>query len=126
MNDQLQKAVIMYQTARSNNATQTKDLGEAFKLCTAFLDQRKESPDENNAFETLIGEIGRLAAQFGQTQLAQECYQRASNSRYPLGRMHAILINAELSLSSNPSPEERADIIAICSHCIPLAISSEK
>ena len=121
LNDQLQKAVIMYQSARSNNATQTKDLGEAFKICTTYLDSKKETPDENNAFETLIGEIGRLAAQFGQTQLAQECYQRASNARYPLGRCHAILINAELAFANDPSPDERADVIATCSHCMSLA-----
>ena len=121
MNDQLQKAVILYQGARSNNATQTKDLGEAFKICTTFLDAKKESPDENNAFETLVGEIGRLAAQFGQTQLAQDCYQRASNARHPLGRLHAFLINAELAFATNPSPDERADVIATCSNCMSLA-----
>ena len=33
LNEQLQKAVIMYQVARSNNATTTKDVSELLKIC---------------------------------------------------------------------------------------------
>ncbi|EAY09523.1 hypothetical protein TVAG_102720 [Trichomonas vaginalis G3] len=121
MNDQLQKAVILYQGARSNNQTQTKDLAEAFKICTTFLDTKKDVPEETACFEILSGEIGRLAAQFGQTQLAQECAQRASGARAALARIHAILINAQLALDQQMSPDEIADVVSTCAHCMSLA-----
>lgn len=121
INDQLQKAVILYQGARSNNQVQTKDLAEAFKICTTFLDNKKDSPEDTACFEVLVGEIGRLAAQFNQTQLAQECAQRASGARAALGRIHAILINAQLALDHQMSPDETAEVVSTCAHCMSLA-----
>jgi hypothetical protein len=52
LNEQLQKAVVMYQAVRSNNATTSKDLAEVLKICPTFLESRKETSDE-----TAVGDI---------------------------------------------------------------------
>lgn len=122
LNEQLQKAVVMYQTARSNNATSTKDLAEVLKICLAFLESKKEANEETFEAEIIIGETGRLAAQFGQTQVAEECQAKASTARSQIARLHATLISAELMLSSDPTPEERAEMINNCNHAMSLAM----
>ncbi|OHT01444.1 hypothetical protein TRFO_31773 [Tritrichomonas foetus] len=122
LNEQLQKAVIMYQTARSNNATTTKDLGEVLKTCLAFLETKKEPNEETYEAEIIIGETGRLAAQFNQPQVAEECHAKASSARSPIARIHALLITAELSLTKQLPPNERAEIINSCNHAMSLAM----
>jgi len=43
LNEQLQKAVVLYQSCRSNNATNGKDLQEALKICMTYLDTKKRN-----------------------------------------------------------------------------------
>lgn len=111
LNEQLQKAIVMYQTARSNNATVTKDLAEALKVLTTYLDSKKEYNAESEVAEIVIGEIGRLAAQFKQDQVAQDCLVRAQGGRSQIGHFHAYLIQAELGLNSKLKHEERLELI---------------
>ncbi|OHT08371.1 hypothetical protein TRFO_23215 [Tritrichomonas foetus] len=122
LNESLQKAVVLYQSARSNNATTTKDLAEVFKICVAFLETKKEPNEETYEAEIIIGETGRLAAQFGQTQLAEDCQAKASSARSPNARLHANLTNAELALNRHPTQEERAEIVNNCNHVMSLAM----
>ncbi|KAK8853878.1 Cfap46p [Tritrichomonas musculus] len=122
LNEQLQKAVVMYQTARSNNATATKDLAEVLKICLAFLENKKEANEETFVAEIIIGETGRLAAQFGQTQIAEECQAKSASARSQIARLHSTLISAELALKSNPTPVERSEIINNCNHIMSLAM----
>lgn len=122
LNEQLQKAVIMYQTARSNNATTTKDLAEVLKTCQAFIESKKEPNEEYYVAEIVIGETGRLAAQFNQMQLAEECLAKASTARSPIARIHGILISAEIAFTKSLSPNEKSEIINSCNHAMSLAM----
>jgi hypothetical protein len=103
LNEQLQKAIVLYQTVRSNNLVTSKDLAEVLKICAAFLDSRKDPSDETHEAEIVIAETGRLAAQFGQNQLADECQTRIASARSPIAHLHSTLITAELVLNKHPS-----------------------
>ena len=107
----------MYQTARSNNATTTKDLAEVLKTCQAFIESKKEPNEEYYVAEIVIGETGRLAAQFNQMQLAEECLAKASTARSPIARIHGILISAEIAFTKSLSPNEKSEIINYNSNC---------
>ena len=122
LNDQLQRAVIMYQTARSNNATATKDLAEVLKICVAFLDGKKDQNEETNEAEIIIGETGRLAAQFNQIPLAEECQSKAASAKSPIARIYASLIQIELALSKQMPPNERAEFVGQCNHIMSMAM----
>lgn len=124
LNEQLQKAVIMYQTARSNNATTTKDLAEVFKICTAFIESKKEPCEETYVAEIIIAETGRLAAQFNQVQVAEDCLSKASTARSPLARIHGMLITSELALSKSDSMtlDEKCETVNSCCHIMSLAM----
>ena len=124
INEQLQKASIMYQICRSNSSNAHKDLPEAFKICVSCLDgSKRDNQEECASFEILIGEIGRLAASLQLKPLALECHQRASGANSKLARLNASLITSELALSQEMSPDERAEIISNMAYTMSLAQS---
>ena len=123
LNEQIQKAIILYQVVRSTGQTNSKDLLEAFKILTNFLDTKKDALDDCAAAEITIGEIGRYAVQIGQIQLANDCQQRVSGARAANARLNALMITAEINLSKQLDNSERAENASNLLHIMNLALT---
>lgn len=115
LNEQVQKAIILYQSSASLGQTNPKDIQEAFKILCQVVDSKKDN-DDTTAAEITIGEIGRYALHIGATQLANDCQARASSARSQLAKFHAALITAELNLGKQQTVDERIASITNLHH----------
>jgi len=111
LNDQIQKAIVLYQLVRSNGNNNIKDLTEAFKILSSFVDSKKEVTEDVQIAEIVIAEIGKLATQINSIQLATDCLNKLSSSKSPIAKLHASMIPAEIGLNNDVPYEERSKII---------------
>jgi hypothetical protein len=79
--------------------------------------------EESGIAEIVIAETGRLAAQFNQIALAEDCQARSNSARSHIAKLHAMLTAAELALGKRLSDEERAEVVATCTHVMSQGMS---
>lgn len=121
VNEQIQRAIVLYQASRSNQQPNSKDIPEAMKILSQFFENKNDYNEDSVAGEILYGEIGRFASQNGNIQLAVECQQKAQNARSNIARIHASIIGAELNLNKRMEPDARAAIVSNMVHIMSLA-----